>query len=248
MKKIIFTMAMMLGICGMGNAQKYFDKVKLTNTHDSISYAVGIILAQNFVDSEYSNLNPDAIGKAFRDVNANRTPLLDEDQAKELISSYSEKVEAEKEAKAKQAEKEFLENNLKNPGVKATESGLQYVVVKEGNGKKPTTDNSVKIHYEGKLTDGEVFDSDYENEEPTELDVDGVIDGLSEGLQLMSEGSEYIFYIPYELGYGSYSPGEFLPAYSTLIFTVELISVGEKSADDDEEGVSLDLKSLFDEE
>lgn len=237
---------MIMGLCGMGNAQKYFDKVKLTTTEDSISYAIGIVLAESFQDSEFSYVNPDAIGKAFRDVNANRTPILNKDEAKEVISRYSERKEAEKEAKAKQDEKDFLENNLKNPGVKVTESGLQYVVVKEGNGKRPTTDNSVKIFYEGKLTNGDVFDSDYENEEPTELDVDGVIEGLSEGLQLMSEGSEYIFYIPYELGYGSYSPGDFLPAYSTLIFTIELISVGEKSADDDE-GLHLDLNDLLDE-
>lgn len=247
MKKIILTMAVLLGLCGLGSAQKYYSKVKLTNHSDSVSYAVGIILAGSVNENGFHDVSPDAIGKAFRDVIDNNLSMT-EDMAIDIVTVESERIVEQKEAEAKAMEKEFLENNAKEPGVKVTESGLQYLVIKEGNGKRPTTDNQVKINYEGKLINGDVFDSSYDNDEPTTLDVDSVIDGMSEGLQLMSEGSEYILYIPYELGYGSYSPGDFLPAYSTLIFSVELISVEDKPADGDtdDEGIQLDLDDLLD--
>ena len=126
-------------------------------------------------------------------------------------------------------EKEFFAENAKKPGVKVTESGLQYKVVKEGSGKTPTDSSDVKIHYEGKLLDGTVFDSSYDSEEPTSLNMGFLIPGMVEGLKLMKEGAQYVFYIPQDLGYGEYSPGETLPAYSTLIFEIELISVDEPS-------------------
>ncbi len=241
---------MLMTICGMGQAQKYFDKVKVSSHQDSVSYAVGLLLADNLYDSDLGKLDvsPEMIGKAFKDVKGDQT-AFDKERAVEILMAESEKLSEMKKAEADAKEREFLDNNAKEPGVKTTESGLQYLVVREGNGKKPTTDNSVKIYYEGKLINGDVFDSSYENDEPTTLNVDGVIEGLSEGLQLMSEGAEFIFYIPYELGYGSYSPGDFLPAYSTLIFSVELISVDERQVLDMDDMDDMDeSEGLFDEE
>lgn len=120
---------------------------------------------------------------------------------------------------------EFLKNNMACEGVVTTETGLQYEVVREGEGKTPTAADRVKCHYEGKFIDGKVFDSSYKGD-PITFSLSNVIKGWTEGLQYMKEGSEYIFYIPYYLGYGAYGYGP-IPPYSTLIFRVELIEVVE---------------------
>ena len=119
----------------------------------------------------------------------------------------------------------FLEENAQREGVHVTESGLQYEVITEGHGAKPTAASTVKVHYEGTLIDGTVFDSSYERGEPAEFPLGGVIRGWTEGLQLMTVGSKYKLYIPYELGYGERGAGASIPPYATLIFTVELLEV-----------------------
>ena len=119
----------------------------------------------------------------------------------------------------------FLQENALREQVKVTESGLQYEVLKEGKGKKPTAEQTVKVHYEGSLIDGTVFDSSYQRGEPIEFALNGVIKGWTEGLQLMSVGSKYKLYIPYELGYGERGAGQSIPPYAALIFTVELLDI-----------------------
>ncbi len=119
----------------------------------------------------------------------------------------------------------FLAENAMREGVHTTESGLQYEVLVEGKGPKPTAEQTVKVHYEGTLIDGKVFDSSYERGEPIEFPLNGVIKGWTEGLQLMSVGSKYKLYIPYELGYGERGAGQSIPPYAALIFTVELLDI-----------------------
>ena len=125
----------------------------------------------------------------------------------------------------KAAGEKFLEENKLRDGVKVTESGLQYEVLVQGKGKKPTADQTVKVHYEGTLIDGTVFDSSYQRGEPIEFPLNGVIKGWTEGLQLMPVGSKYKLYIPYELGYGERGAGQSIPPYAALIFTVELLAI-----------------------
>ncbi len=119
----------------------------------------------------------------------------------------------------------FLENNAKRPEVKTTPSGLQYEVIEATLGLKPKATDKVRVHYEGTLTDGTVFDSSYKRGEPITFGLNQVIKGWTEGLQLMSVGSKYKLYIPYELGYGAQGAGGSIPPYATLIFTVELLGI-----------------------
>lgn len=130
-----------------------------------------------------------------------------------------------KYGETKEAGEKFLQENALREEVKTTESGLQYEVLVQGKGPKPTAEQTVKVHYEGTLIDGTVFDSSYQRGEPIEFPLNGVIKGWTEGLQLMPVGSKYKLYIPYELGYGERGAGQSIPPYAALIFTVELLEI-----------------------
>ncbi|TDO99477.1 FKBP-type peptidyl-prolyl cis-trans isomerase [Marinomonas balearica] len=149
----------------------------------------------------------------------------------ELEAAFS-KLQEEMEAKSKEAAKEtvaageaFLAENKKAEGVQVTESGLQYVVLEEGTGAIPNAQSTVKVHYEGRLTDGQVFDSSIARGEPIEFPLGGVIAGWTEGLQLMKEGAKYQFTIPAELAYGAQGAGAMIKPHSVLVFDVELLEV-----------------------
>ena len=130
-----------------------------------------------------------------------------------------------KYGEAKAEGEKFLQENALREEVKTTESGLRYEVLVAGKGAKPTAESTVKVHYEGTLIDGTVFDSSYERGEPIEFPLSGVIKGWTEGLQLMPVGAKYKLYIPYELGYGERGAGQNIPPFATLIFTVELLEI-----------------------
>lgn len=149
---------------------------------------------------------------------------LTAEEAEELQNRRREEAEAQAEA-FKTAQLDFLEQNKKNDGIQVTDSGLQYRVIEQGDGNMPTAMSKVTVHYSGKLTNGDEFDSSYRRGEPASFPLNGVIRGWTEGLQLMQEGSKYEFFLPYELGYGERGTPSGIPPYATLIFTVELISV-----------------------
>lgn len=146
-------------------------------------------------------------------------------EAREIVNKYFEELESKMSAASIEQGKAFLEENKKRPGVVTLNSGLQYEVINEGNGKKPQATDRVKCHYEGTLIDGTLFDSSIQRGEPAVFGVNQVIPGWVEALQLMSEGSKWKLYIPSDLGYGARGAGEMIPPHSTLVFEVELLEV-----------------------
>ena len=193
---------------------------------DKLSYALGLSMGQNFKGSGVDKLNADDFADALRAVYGEGTPAMTYDEAKQVVQEYFTNLQAKAGEMNAKAGKEYLANNAKEEGVKVTESGLQYLVVKEGNGKKPGPNDVVTVHYTGRLVDGTVFDSSVERGDPATFAVGQVIPGWVEGLQLMSEGSAYRLFIPSELAYGEHGTGPIQPN-STLIFDVQLLKVGK---------------------
>lgn len=196
----------------------------MKNANDSASYAIGVGIANFYGQQGVSQLNTVLIAKAVQDVFGKKNILLDDDQANKVIMDYLSKIELEK-AKPVIAEGEkFLAENKKKKGVITTPSGLQYEVIKKGAGKIPTDTVSVICHYKGQLLNGEEIDNSYSRGEPATFQVNGVIEGWTEALQLMSVGSVYKLYIPHYLAYGT-TDRHPIPGGSVLIFEIELLGI-----------------------
>ena len=200
---------------------------------DKLSYALGLGIGQQLKQMGLKDaLVMEDFAQSIVDVLQDNELKVKNSEAQQIVNAFF--AEQEKQMKAQQAEKGkkaleegrvFLQNNAGRPGVITTKSGLQYEVRVEGNGKKPKATDQVRCHYEGTLIDGTVFDSSYKRNEPAVFGLNQVIAGWTEGVQLMSEGAKYRFYIPYLLAYGESGAGGMIPPYATLIFDVELIEV-----------------------
>lgn len=213
----------MFASCG-GGTQPQLEGITKAEV-DSVSYAVGTSFGQMIKGANIEGLDYSKVMEAIKDVADGKEPKIDPMKANLVINNYMVKVQA---AIGKQKEKEqaeFLAANRTKDGVQETESGLQYKIENPGNGVKATAKDTVEVHYKGTLLDGTVFDSSYNRGETATFPLDRVIAGWTEGLQLVGEGGKLTLWIPYELGYGSRQMSADLPAYSTLIFDVELIKV-----------------------
>lgn len=200
----------------------------LKNLTDSASYAVGVSVANFYKQQGIKQLNTALVSRAINDVMSGKTALLDDAAANACMNNYMSKIQAEKSRPRIDSGNAFLAKNKTKPGVKTTASGLQYEVMTEGNSDiRPTAADSVTCHYRGTLLNGQEFDASYSRGEPITFALSGVIKGWTEGLQLMSVGSKYKFYIPYELGYGAFDYGP-IPGGSMLTFEVELLDVKKK--------------------
>lgn len=199
----------------------------LTNQVDSMSYAVGMNIANSLKGGGIDTLNYEVFKEALKDVLEYNHTNMDGKVSNDVVNAY---VAA---AKAKQAESftaagtAFLEANKKKEGVKVTPSGLQYKVIQAGNGAIPVDGQTVKTHYHGTLIDGKKFDSSYDRGQPASFNVNQVIPGWTEALKMMPVGSTWELYIPQNLAYGERAMGANIPAYSTLVFTIELLEIVE---------------------
>lgn len=202
---------------------------ELKTFKDSTSYAIGAQVGKSLISSKF-DVDPEIVAQAVTEVMTSTSQMSDSVVAQMMVKleeSRRKQQMQENEAKAKgtvKAGKDFLEANKSKPGVVTTASGLQYKVIKEGSGAKPTSASTVRIHYTGKLIDGTEFDSSIKRGEPAEFPVGAVIPGFSEALSLMTVGSKYMVYIPQELGYGMQAAGP-IPAGSVLIFEIELLGI-----------------------
>nr|MBC7614220.1 FKBP-type peptidyl-prolyl cis-trans isomerase [Pseudopedobacter sp.] len=194
---------------------------------DSASYAFGLKIAQGLKSDGVKTLNYGLLTKAMDQVFNSKTFLISDAECGPAISNFLQKTRNSKFEVVESVGKKFLEENKKNPKVVALPSGLQYEVITEGTGPKPIATNEVTVNYKGTLIDGKQFDSSYDRNEPLTLALNSVIAGWTEGVQLMSVGSKYRFYVPYQLGYGERGAGQDIPPYSTLIFDIELLKIGK---------------------
>ena len=202
----------------------------LKTLQDSLSYAIGLSVADFYKRQNITNINTALVIRAINDVNRNTQLQMNEQQAQSCIYSYMKKNEAEKASGNKKAGQQFLAANKTKPGVVTLPSGLQYQVIKEGTGPKPAITDRVKVHYHGTTIDGKVFDSSIERGQPIELAVNGVIPGWTEALQLMPVGSKWKLFIPSDLAYGDQQAGPLIPPGSALVFDVELLDIVGKPA------------------
>lgn len=221
--------------CSTNNGNKESTAASVSVTEQSsaaekVGYSLGYMMAEGNKEA-VEDLNLDTFEKGFRDGYKGADSALTEEQMQQVLMDYQKEQEDKflKDMEGQAAENTtkgdaFLAANAKKEGVKVTASGLQYKIVKAGTGKSPKATDVVEVDYEGKLIDGTVFDSSYERGEPVEFPLNQVISGWTEGVQLMKEGAKYEFYIPSDMAYGEVGT-QGIPPNSTLIFTVELLSV-----------------------
>ena len=192
---------------------------------DKISYALGLSMGQNLMGSGVEKLNYQDLAAGIEDVLTHQQPKISYQEAQQVLNTFFQELEEKISGAAKAEGEKFLAENAKREGVKVTASGLQYEVLEPSLGQKPKATDTVRVHYEGTLIDGTVFDSSYKRGESISFPLNGVIKGWTEGLQLMSIGSKYKFFIPYQLAYGERGAGQSFPPSSALIFTVELLGI-----------------------
>lgn len=192
---------------------------------EKISYALGLGIGQQLKSMNIENFDIKEFSRSIEDVMAGRDTDMTAREAQVMLSEYFQKKEKQQAEENIAKGKAYLEENGKREGVITTKSGLQYEVLTEGTGKSPKATDKVRCHYEGRLTDGSVFDSSYQRGEPADFGLNQVIAGWTEGVQLMKEGAKYRFHIPYLLGYGERGAGASIPPYATLVFDVELIKI-----------------------
>ena len=200
---------------------------QMTST-DSLSYSIGVQVAQYYRTQGVEKINADYVKKAFEDVYNDKTLLISEEECNMNIQQKLQQFMSQKISADKEAGKKFLEENKKRAGVVTLPSGLQYEIITKGTGAIPKATDTVKAHYIGTLINGREFDNSYNRGEPITIPVTGVIAGWVEALQLMPVGSKWKLFIPSDLGYGDRGAGGAIPGGAALIFEIELVDIVNK--------------------
>ena len=223
MKNIIFLSSLILFIAC--KTEKTNKTANLITELDSVSYSLGVNIGEN-IKTQFEDINLDNFEAGIKDVlEKDVEAKISDNQAQAIIQSYFSKKQQKQSESVIEEGINFLRENGKREGVTTLASGLQYEVINDGTGSKPTIEDNVTTHYHGTLIDGTVFDSSVDRGEPASFPVGGVIKGWTEALQLMAVGSKWKLYVPYDLAYGERGAGQQIGPYSTLIFDVELISI-----------------------
>lgn len=192
---------------------------------EKVSYALGLSLGNNLLSSGIKSLNIEKLAKGIQDVLEQKSPEISYEEAQNVINEFFMQLQEKSSEKTISEGRAFLEANGKRTEVSTLKSGLQYEILKEGNGSQPKASDKVKVHYHGTLIDGTVFDSSVRRGEPATFGVTQVIAGWVEALQLMQVGSKWKLYIPSNLAYGAQGAGQHIGPHTTLIFEVELIDI-----------------------
>lgn len=202
-------------------------EMSLKTELDSVSYSIGLNIAENLSNQGLADLNVDALAKGMADYLAKNDLAITREEGEQMIQAYMQKKAMEMANKNKAEGEAFLAENAKKKGVITLPSGMQYEIIEEGNGPIPTANDKVRTHYHGTLIDGTVFDSSVERGQTATFGVTQVIQGWQEALQLMPVGSKWRLYIPYNLAYGDRGAGGQIGPFATLIFDIELIEIVE---------------------
>lgn len=198
----------------------------MTEEINAAGYCVGMSVAESLMQQDLNGINPSDIAEGIADVFNQKDLRFTPEEANGIIQMYLQRVNEEKFSGFRTEGENFLKENATKDGIHTTASGLQYEVITAGNGKTPSEDDTVQVHYHGTLIDGSVFDSSIERNDPATFGVKQVIKGWTEALQLMPEGSKYRLFIPQDLAYGAHPhPGGPIKPFMTLIFEVELLKV-----------------------
>lgn len=195
----------------------------LATAKDSLSYALGTDIGASLKNVGF-DIDVNVVSKGIAAVLANQPLVFDSEANRAIIQQTVIKLANERNKELRKPGEDFLAKNKTNPNVKVTPEGVQYEVLVQGQGAQPTADKDIVVHYKGSLLDGKQFDSSYDRGEPITININSAIEGWKIGIPLMKVGSKYKFYIPYNLGYGERGAGE-IPAFSTLIFEVELLEI-----------------------
>jgi FKBP-type peptidyl-prolyl cis-trans isomerase len=233
MKKILFGLLFFAALSAL-YSKGIVEELDLAEQQAKISYAFGMVIGSDLkqTDMEFDYA---AFTEGFKaSVKGDDAPFTLE-EAVGIVQAAFQEAMAKRNEENREKELQFLAENSEREGVFVSETGLQYEVISEGSGEKPLASDVVRVHYEGALTDGTVFDSSYERNESAEIPLEQVIPGWSEGIRLMTVGSSYRFYIPSALAYGSQGAGQIIPPYSTLVFKVELLEIIRDETPDGEE-------------
>ncbi len=192
---------------------------------DSVSYSLGLLVGRNLVSQGFDQLDPVSLAEGMKAALQRQSPLWEEEEANRIIQMHVDNKEKNKYADQVAAEEAFFRQNAKQPGVISLASGLQYQVIQSGTGPSPKPTDKVTTHYHGTLISGEVFDSSVERGQPATFEVNAVIDGWTEALQLMKVGDKWRLFVPSSLAYGARGVGQKIGPFTPLVFEVELISI-----------------------
>ena len=227
------TVLFALNGCNQGGGSGATDPIKsLDNNKDSVSYSLGYDIGRSIGTQSSEDLDMRAFASGFQSGYEQNEALMSDSEMQAVMQKFRMRLMQEQQAKQQQAGQEnkekgeqFLKENLDKAGVQETDSGLQYKVLEEGDGKSPKPTDRVRVHYTGTLIDGTKFDSSYDRGQPAEFKLNQVIKGWQEGLQMMKVGGKWKFFIPSELAYGQRGSGQAIGPNETLIFEVELLGI-----------------------